>query len=81
MEIPIINIGNSKGIRLSKSILEQYNISDSVELVLEKGRIILLPKSAPRKGWDDAFKQMHASGDDCLLMDDVFEDENLEEWK
>lgn len=80
MEIPIVNIGNSKGIRLSKAILEQYNISGSVELILEKGRIILLPKNAPRKGWADAFKQMHANGDDDLLIDDVFEDENLEEW-
>ncbi|MFN5384981.1 MAG: AbrB/MazE/SpoVT family DNA-binding domain-containing protein, partial [Bacteroidota bacterium] len=28
MEIPIIKIGNSKGIRLSKTILEKYNITD-----------------------------------------------------
>lgn len=81
MEIPVINIGNSKGIRLSKAILEQYNISDTIELVLEKGRIILKPKSVPRKGWEKSFKQMHANGDDTLLIDDIFEDETLEEWK
>lgn len=51
MEIPIINIGNSKGIRLPKTLLEQYNITDTIELILEKGRIILKPKSTPRKGW------------------------------
>ncbi|MBS1572872.1 MAG: AbrB/MazE/SpoVT family DNA-binding domain-containing protein, partial [Bacteroidetes bacterium] len=44
MEVQVINIGNSKGIRLPKSILEQYNISDVLELILEKGRIILKPK-------------------------------------
>lgn len=81
MEIQIINIGNSKGIRLPKAILEQYNISDTLELILEKGRIILKPKSAPRKGWEKSFKQMHANGDDKLLIDDVFEDETFEEWK
>ncbi|MCO5240798.1 MAG: AbrB/MazE/SpoVT family DNA-binding domain-containing protein [Chitinophagaceae bacterium] len=81
MEIPVINIGNSKGIRLSKALLEQYNISDTVELILEKGRIILKPKSVPRKGWEKSFKQMHANGDDKLLIDDVFEDETFEEWK
>jgi antitoxin MazE len=48
MEVQVINIGNSKGIRLPKSILEQYNISDVLELILEKGRIILKPKSTPR---------------------------------
>ena len=80
MELSIINIGNSKGIRLSKTILEKYSIIDKVELILEKGYIILKPKSDPRKGWDKAFKKMHENGDDRLLMDDVFEDEKFEEW-
>lgn len=80
MDISIIKIGNSKGIRLSKTILEKYNIKDKAELILEKGYIILKPKSEPRKGWDKAFKKMHEKGDDKALMNDVFEDENFEEW-
>lgn len=80
MELSIINIGNSKGIRLSKTILEKYSISDKIELILEKGYIILKPKTEPRKNWEKAFKKMHENGDDLLLMDDVFEDENFEEW-
>jgi antitoxin MazE len=80
MEVSIINIGNSKGIRLSKAILEQYNISDTVELILEKSKIVLNPKSNPRKGWEKSFKQMHANGDDQLLINDVFDDETFEEW-
>ena len=80
MEVSVINIGNSKGIRLSKTILEKYNINDKIELILEKGYIILKPKAEPRKNWDQAFKKMHENGDDQLLMDDVFEDENFEEW-
>lgn len=81
MEIPLINIGNSKGIRLPKAILEQYNISDTLELILEKGRIILKPKSMPRKGWEKSFRQMHENGEDQLLIDSVFDDESFEEWK
>ena len=81
MEISVINIGNSKGIRLPKTILEQYNISDTLELILEKGKIILKPKSIPRKGWEKSFKQMSANGDDRLMIDDVFDDELFEEWK
>lgn len=80
MNIAVIPIGNSKGIRLAKSILEKYNIKDAVELVLEKGYIIIKPTSTPRKGWEKAFKKMHENGDDKLLMSDIFEDENLEEW-
>jgi antitoxin MazE len=50
MNVPIIQIGNSKGIRLGKAILEKYEINDSVELVLEKDHIVLKPIHTPRKG-------------------------------
>ena len=80
MELSVINIGNSKGIRLSKTILEKYNIQDKIELILEKGFIILKPKAEPRKNWEKAFKKMHENNDDQLLIDDVFEDEDFEEW-
>lgn len=78
MKASIIKIGNSKGLRLSKSILERYNIKDTVELILEKGRIILKPLDQTRKGWGDAFSKMHANRDDTLLIDDVFEDESFD---
>lgn len=80
MEVSIIKIGNSKGFRLSKTLLEKYNIKDKVELILEKSQIIIKPISKPRKDWDSAFKKMHQNGDDKLLFNDVFEEENLEEW-
>jgi len=80
MEISIINIGNSKGIRLSKTVLQKYNIQDKIELILEKGYIILKPKAEPRKNWEKSFKKMHENGDDRLLIDDVFDDEIFDEW-
>ena len=81
MEVSVVKIGNSRGIRLSKTLLERYKIRDSVDLIMEKGHIIIRPLSKPRKGWDKAFKDMNVSGEDKLLIDDVFQDENLEEWK
>ena len=81
MQISVVDIGNSKGIRLTKSLLEKYEIKDKVELILEKGRIILKPISRPRLNWEKAFQQMHETGDDKLLIDDLFDDETLEEWK
>lgn len=80
MELSIINIGNSKGIRLSKTILEKYNINDKVELILEKGYMILKSKAEPRKNWEKSFKKMRENGDDELLINDVFDDENFDEW-
>ena len=80
MEASIIQIGNSKGLRLSKQLLEQYQITDKVELILEKNQIILKPSSNPRAGWDESFKMMSKNEDDKLMMDDVFEDESFDEW-
>jgi len=80
MDISVIAIGNSKGIRLTKTLIEKYNITDTLELVLEKEYMILKPKSAARAGWDKSFKKMHDNGDDKLLMPDAFDDENFEEW-
>ena len=80
MELSIIQIGNSKGFRLSKTLIDKYNIKDKVELILEKGYFILKPISQPRKDWYIAFKEMGENLDDKLLFNDVFENENLEEW-
>lgn len=82
MELSVIQIGNSRGFRLSKTILDKYNIKDTVELILEKGYLVLKPaKSKPRKNWEKAFQAMHENGDDKPLMTDIFKDEGFEEWK
>ena len=80
MELSIIQIGNSKGFRLSKTLIDKYKIKDKVEIIFEKDYFILKPIDQPRKGWDIAFKKMHDNGDDQLLFNDVFKHEDLEEW-
>ena len=78
MKASIIKIGNSKGLLLNKSILDRYNIRDSIELILEKKRIILKPIDEPRKGWGKAFQIMRSENDDELLINDVLEDEDFD---
>jgi antitoxin MazE len=78
MRIPIVPIGNSKGIRFSKTIIEKYNLKDSVEIILDEEFIIIKPVINPRNNWEKAFKEMHESGDDKLIIEDIFEDENIE---
>lgn len=80
METAIIKIGNSKGLRLSKTILDKYNIKDKVEIILEEGQIIIKPIEIPRQNWETAFEKMSKEGDDKMLLNDVFDDENFEEW-
>lgn len=68
MEIQVIRIGNSRGIRLTKAILERYDIGDVVDLELRKNHINITPLSQPRKGWYNAFKEMNANGEDNLFL-------------
>ena len=81
MQVRIIQVGNSKGLRLSKTIIEKYDIKDKVELVLKDDCILLKAIPNPREGWAKEFQRMHKKGDDKLMIDDVFEDEAFEEWK
>jgi antitoxin MazE len=78
MRVPIVPIGNSKGIRLSKTLIEKYNLKDAVELILDDEFLIIKPIVNPRNNWEQAFKAMHDNRDDKLLIEDIFEDENLE---
>ena len=81
MLVKVVPIGNSKGIRIPKAILEQCNIRDQIELEVEGGRIILEPvRDAPRKTWDDAFREMASSDDDKLLISDDLEID-VEDWE
>jgi antitoxin MazE len=75
IQVSIVQVGNSKGIRLSKTLLDKYKITNKVELILENDYIILKPVTEPRKNWEDAFAEMHKNGDDKLLIDSVFDDE------
>jgi antitoxin MazE len=81
MQLNIVQIGNSKGIRIPKAILEQCQIEDQVDLEVENGRIILEPKKkTPREGWGKAFKDMASNEDDALLIDDSVDIE-IDHWE
>ena len=77
MNVKIIKVGNSKGLRIPKSILEEYEIEDEMEMVLKEDHIQLYPKSSPRSKWSSKFKKMAEEQDDELLIPDVFEDEDI----
>jgi len=80
MKTQVIQIGNSKGLRLSKEILERYGIKDSVDLILEEGQIVLKAIVEPRAGWEESFQAAGASADHSLLIPDVFHEEDIESW-
>ena len=67
IKVKIIRIGNSKGIRLSKSLIEQYNLKDEVLLQAKKDSIVIRPVENPRADWEKSFEDMRLRGDDGLL--------------
>lgn len=78
----IIRIGNSQGIRIPKSLLEQSGLNGEVELVVEHNKIIIYAAESPRRHWEEAFAAMAQHGDDVLLDPDVIEAEwDQEEWQ
>jgi len=77
MNLKIIKVGNSKGLRIPKTILDEYQIEDNVEVTLKKDCIELRPKNTPRQNWKEQFKLMTDNDDDELLIPDVFEDEEI----
>ncbi len=81
MKVNVVPIGNSKGIRIPKPLLQQCNIDRAVDLRLEGKRIVLTPvRSRPRQGWAAAAERMHQAGDDALLIPDVFPDDVEVDW-
>ena len=81
MEVPIIKVGNSKGILLNKTILERYGFGDKIEIIMKQGHLELIPVTPPRQGWSEAFKEMHERAEDNLLIDDVLDDDIFEDWE
>jgi len=76
----IIQIGNSKGIRIPNQILKDMNIENQIELIINdnKDEIILKPVHKIREGWLDSFKKMNSNADDKLIIDDSLD---LKDWE
>ena len=73
MKVQIVKIGNSRGIRLPKTVLEQCHFGDVAELEVLDGLVILRnPTQKRRSGWEESFSAMHSNGDD-VLYDNILE--------
>lgn len=67
MRTNIIRIGNSRGIRIPKAVLDQCGFESAVELEVGDRQLVIRPAERPRQGWDEAFRRMAEHGDDELL--------------
>lgn len=81
MKINVIRVGNSRGIRLPKPVLEQCGIGDQVELSVKGNTVMLSPVNDPRDGWEDAFAKAKALPPEEPLLDDLPTEWDATEWR
>jgi antitoxin MazE len=67
MKARIVRIGNSKGVRIPKPLLEQAGLGDEVTIEAEGHSLVIRPARKPRAGWDEAYQEMASAGEDQLL--------------
>lgn len=82
MKTELIRIGNSRGVRIPKPLIEQAGLGERVELRLEKNRIIIAPERGVREGWEDSFRVAGSSAKDELLLETASQNEfDRNEWR
>ncbi|HEX4489260.1 MAG TPA: AbrB/MazE/SpoVT family DNA-binding domain-containing protein [Terriglobales bacterium] len=79
MKAELIKIGNSRGVRIPKALIEQCGLGTEVELRVEKDRLVISPQRRPREDWAAKFKA--AAQHDELLMPVGPNEFDLEEWQ
>lgn len=80
MIVPVVQIGNSRGIRFPKFILDKFLVKEKMDMeVTEKGILLTPVTETPRSGWSEAFSSMHSNREDVL--DDIPSSGDFEwEW-
>ena len=71
MKARIVRVGNSRGIRIPKPLIEQTGLSDEVTIEAEGSSLVIRAARRARAGWAEAFRAMAAAGDDRLLDADA----------
>ncbi len=80
MKVGIISVGNSKGIRIPKVILEQCSFDKEAELEVQGNALLIKPVKKVREGWDKAFQLVHERNEDALVINDAL-DIGMENWE
>jgi len=69
IELKVVAIGNSRGVRLPKAIMEKYAIKDLVIAEEREDGLLLRSKGDKRLSWDETFKEMAREREDWTDLD------------
>ena len=81
MRARLIRIGNSRGVRLPKPLIEEAGLGDEVELRVRGGVVEIAPAARPRAGWAEAARRMREAGEGGLLDAPPPTRFDREEWR
>ena len=62
MKSMLVRIGNSRGIRLPKALIDEAGLIDEVDIHAEPGRITVTPVQSSRQGWAEAAAEHPSDG-------------------
>ncbi len=81
MKAKLIRIGNSRGVRLPKPLIEEVGLSDEVDLCVREGAIVISRSARPREGWAEAARMARGNAEDLLLDEPTPTRFDEEEWE
>ena len=81
MKTRLVRIGNSRGIRLPKPLIEEAGLSDEVEVKAREGSIVILPLIGARRGWAEAARKLRGRKGDRLVHESSGTRFDDEDWK
>ena len=81
MHMEIVTIGNSQGIRLPKSILEQCGFGKTVEAEVVDHQLIIKAIHGPRQGWKAAFSKADSSEEEFKDVKAITNEWDESEWQ
>jgi antitoxin MazE len=77
----LVRIGNSRGIRLPKPLIQEAGLTEEVELRVRPGAIVIAPAPGPRAGWAEAAQRLAGRGEGRLLEVPTLTRFDDEEWE
>lgn len=82
LELKVVQIGNSRGVRLPKAVMERYQIKDALVLEAREDGLLLRGKKDKRMTWEETARDMAREKEDWSDFDTAVADglEHGEKW-
>ena len=74
LELKVVPIGTSRGVRLPKSVLDKYAIRDAMVVEEREDGLMLRSKKHKRLSWDETFREMAREREDWSDLDKTLND-------